>query len=87
MGHIFVTFSEYLNLKELPIVSIKVSVLALIYNYELKLYYMIFSLSVFYPWILSLLLDEQMNIHIEARRRKEKLPDVHGVKELSTFYW
>ena len=56
-------FCGLLRISELygPIVSIKVSVLALIYNYELKLYDMIFSLSVFYPWILSLFLDEQLS--------------------------
>ena len=33
-----------------------------------------------------------MNIHIcfstlRLEEEKKKLPDVHGVKELSTFYW
>ena len=90
MGQIFVAFSEYLNFMDLPIVSIKVSVSVLIYNYELKLYDMIFECILSMDSIIAFGWANEHSylfFEIEARRWKEKLPDVHGVKELSTFYW
>ena len=68
-----------------PIVSIKVSVwiIALWYDIFIECILSMDSIIAF-GWANE---HSYLFFEIEARRWKEKLPDVHGVKELSTFYW